>query len=630
MTHWISAAPALLGATALVIVPGLLVGWVLGSRGLALLATAPAASVVVIAVAASVSQPAGIRWGLTPVLSCTAVVTLLASGSRQRLKAPMSLSIPNPQAGRGWIVAAWAGSAALIGARLMSALGSPENFAQTHDNLFHLNAVRYVIDSGHASSLTLGAMGTSEGHRYYPAAWHGFIALVAQVSGGSIPVSINAGNIVVAAIVWPIGCMYLASRVIEHQRSAVLIGAILSTGFGAYPYMLFNFGVVYPWLTAVALLPAALGGLAALASTPEVRRERRAWLVLFLTIGGVAAAHPGVAVAGLGLAAPLLLTMVHRTESLSTARRGMVMAATMLLLAALWATIRPPRVPNWDGVGNPLAAFFSGLLLAPPLGGPVPWILGAGVLIGVFSVVRSDYPTWILWTWLVALTMHIVSQLNQFPTLKWWLAGVWYGDPFRPASLLVVAVLPLIGVGLDRIMRWMPYFWRHRGRRLGVISAGLLAFIAQQANPALSSELADVAEANRTTATSRLLTPEELRLIRQLPRHVPEGAMIAGNPMTGAALGYALADRPAVEPFAGLRRGEAGKVVMTRLDTMVNDPRVCAAVAELDVRFVLDFGREAIDDYRTPGLEELTPENGFQLVAAEGPARLYRVVGCRP
>jgi hypothetical protein len=265
----------------------------------------------------------------------------------------------------------------------------------------------------------------------------------------------------------------------------------------------------------------------------------------------------------------------------------------------------------------------------------VPWVLVILVLLGLLSVARGNHPTWIFWTYAIGVGIHTASQLSQFPDVKWWLTGVWYGDPYRAASVLPLAALPLISAGVQQAWDLTIHVLRTRRivARPAVAAVATTAFlgigVAVLQNSALTSTLDDLRVAYRVTPTSSLLTTHELRLIRGLPSYVKPGEMIAGNPMTGAALGYAFADRPTVEPFAGLRRGRAGAVVMDRLDLMRQDPRVCRAVHTLDVRFVLDFGGRVIDGYRSPGLENLSPTSGFTLVAADGPARLYRISGCR-
>ena len=147
-------------------------------------------------------------------------------------------------------------------------------------------------------------------------------------------------------------------------------------------------------------------------------------------------------------------------------------------------------------------------------------------------------------------------------------------------------------------------------------------------SPAVANTTEDVRFAHRLTSDSQLLTRQELRLIGRLDDFVPRDALVAGNPMTGAALGYALADRDAVEPASGLARGSQGRLVMAHLDDLSTDPAVCDAVRALNVQFVLDFGRRSVNGTRSPGLEQVATAPGFALVAADGPARLYRITGC--
>ena len=80
-------------------------------------------------------------------------------------------------------------AAFLISRRLVAAFGRPESFSQTFDNVFHLNAVRYIQETGSRSSYTVSSM---TGGGFYPSAWHDLVALLANLTGASIPVAVTS------------------------------------------------------------------------------------------------------------------------------------------------------------------------------------------------------------------------------------------------------------------------------------------------------------------------------------------------------------------------------------------------------------------------------------------------------
>ncbi len=637
---WLDVLPAFAVSAAVLLLPGLALGSALRLRGVLLWSAAGPLSVAITATGSIVGQAVHVQWSILPV----AVVTVTAASVtdvvvRRRRQWAVEQAPDRDSAAARWLLLSWVLAAGLIGARLMAAIGAPGRVAQLQDNAFHLNAVRYVLDSGQGSPLTLGELGVSDRTHLYPAAWHDFVALVSQLTGSSIPVAVNVFTITLACVLWPLGCLHLTTAVIGDRRRSLLIGAVVCASFGSYPYLLFSFGVIYPWLMAVSMLPTALA-LVLTIGRPAVADGGRAVVlgVLALSMAAIALAHPGVLVASLVIALPAVVGMLARlfpaSDREGAGRFRVAVIGYLTVLALAWVFVRPPRVPNWDDVGWPVEAFFRALLLIP-IGDGAAWALVAALIIGAASTIRDRTARWALWTFAIGVVLHTASQLAALPDLRWWLTGVWYGDPFRPASLLALAALPLVVIGVDRAADWVQAEPHRRGLtvRPGVVvgaAAVLVAAgtVALTQSSAVSGTAHDVRTAHRVTADSQLLTRHELALIRRLDDVVPRDALVAGNPMTGAALGYALAGRGAVEPSSGLVQGSDGRLVMDHLDDLSTDPAVCDAVRALNVQFVLDFGRRSMNGARSPGLEQVAKAPGFTLVAAEGPARLYRITGC--
>ena len=636
---WLGAVPAFAVSAALLVLPGLAVGCALRLRGVLLWSAAGPLSVAITATSSIVSQAAHVRWSVLPVVAATAVAaTVTDTLARRRRQWAAETSPERDSTAMRWLLLSWVLAAGLIGVRLMAAIGAPPRVAQLQDNAFHLNAVRYVLDSGRGSPLTLGELGVSDRTHVYPAAWHDFVALVAQLTGSSIPIAVNAFTIALVCILWPLGCLHLTTAIIGDRPRSLLVGAVVCASFGSYPYLLFSFGVIYPWLMAVSLLPTAFA-LVLTVGRPAAAADRR-WVVLGLlgcSVAAVGLAHPGVLVASLVIGLPAVVSVLGRLFA-DRAREGalrfrLAVIGYVMVLVLAWVFVRPPRVSNWEGVGRPVEAFFRALLLIP-VGSGTAWALVAALLIGAACTVPDRTARWALWTFAIGVALHTLTQLQAFPDLRWWLTGVWYSDPFRPASLLPVAALPLVVIGVDRAADWVRDEVLRRGKVVKpglapVIGAVVLAgMVAMTQASAVADTARDVRIDHRVTAHSQLLTSHELALIRRLDDVVPREALVAGNPMTGAALGFALADRRAVEPSSGLVPGGQGRLVMDHLDDLSTDPAVCDAVRALNVQFVLDFGRRSMNGSRSPGLEQVATAPGFTLVTAEGPARLYRITGC--
>ena len=73
-------------------------------------------------------------------------------------------------------------------------------------------------------------------------------------------------------------------------------------------------------------------------------------------------------------------------------------------------------------------------------------------------------------------------------------------------------------------------------------------------------------------------------------------------------------------------------MIIHHLDELTTDPAVCPALKEHNVQYVLDFGTRRVNlfaEFDTAGYDQLTPQNGFELVAQTGPeAKLYKITGC--
>ncbi len=618
--------PAVAAAVLVLYLPGAALLRVLGRRGLELAALAVPASLGVIAVSAVLADAAGLRWtSLAPAV--LSVVLCLAALLLLRTLPPAGRGPRGPDAVH--VLASLALAMVLLVPRLVWIIGRPDNIAQSHDNMFHLNAVHDVLASGDGSSLHLTEMNGTDASGIYPAAWHDVVALVCQIAQVPLPGGINAVSLVLAGLVWPVGLLYLA-WVVRPTRAALLVAALLASAFATFPYLLLEFGVVYPFFTALAVLPAVLAG-AVTASSPE-RADRRFFLVaLAACVPGLLLAHPSVAVLATGLVLPLL----WRPVAASRQARVSVRIGGLAVCLVAWVLVRPPRATNWDGFGDWRTALRDALRLAP-FGRPVPWVLVALVVLGVVLVIARRVPAWTLALFLLGVALYSLTQLQSAPEVRWWVSGVWYGDPFRPAALLPLTAAPLIVGAGDALAGAVSRRARSVGwpvaLRVALLGAIWLAGVALLQGPAVTYAADEAHAKYRFTDRSYLLSVDERTLLGRLPATVPKSSTVIGDPFTGAALAYAYADRRTVEPYPGAVVGGAdGRLVLARLDEMRRNTQVCGAVRRLRLGFVVDFGHDSVDPGRTtrvPGLLDLTPSAGFEVVDRVGDARLLRIIGC--
>ncbi|TLM85650.1 hypothetical protein FDW83_04575 [Pseudarthrobacter sp. NamE2] len=665
---WFDAVPQFVLGVGLLFLPGLAVAFAARLRGVPAVALAPGISLSIIAVSAIAAPFAGLSWSLLPVLALTFVVAALAFGASVLLARTSKAESASAHGKTGWMdalgpLAAVGIAAVLIGRRVVHAIGQPESFSQTFDNVFHLNAVRYILDTGSGSSLTLNSM---TGAASYPAAWHDLVSLVVGTSGSGIPLSVNVINIIVAAVVWPLGCIYLA-RTILGPRTAVSISAgILAAAFGAFPMSLLDFGVLYPNFLAVALLPMVIAVALEALGLAAVRTQSRVLAVLLLlaVLPGLALAHPSAAMAWMALMLPpamyawgrALLAVIRSRQG-----RGRVVAIVALVITlvvavvvvrSLWEAVRPPaEAAFWPPVETSGQAIGE-VISSSAIGRPVAWAVMVLTLFGAYATMRSGRQVWWLGTYAVAAFLFLVVSSFPADDFRMFVSGIWYNDPPRLAALLPLVTVPLACHGAVSLWDLLMTMFRTGMRRPAKPLADAPVLRAVFSRPATLTVIAGIILAmGMTAATQRgnvrqaedsmsgsyrlsedspLISTDELALIQRLPDEVPEDALLVGNPWNGSSLAYALADRKLVQLHILSAVPEGTAPLLNGPAPARDDPDVCPTVERLKLEYILDFGHREVHgrDSGYKGLDRLIAAGMATLEDSEGEARLYKLQLC--
>lgn len=637
----IGAVGVLLAITAVI---GGSVAWAVGLRGLWLIAAAPAFFATITAGAAIVAPWMGLGWSLLPVV----IVAVLIGGVSAAIRVVVGRGRPRkPATSRRfdiWVLIALALPAAVLVWRCVEILGAPGSFSQTFDNIFHLNGVRYVLDTANASSLHVGFMTSPSGSlAFYPAAWHGVVALIVQLTGVTIPVATNAMIIVVSAGVWPVGAVLLA-RTLAGARPAVAVAAgAVAAGVPAFPILLLDYGVLYPLLYGLALLPFALAVVAGMLGVAKDAPHLDAgwWILVFAgAIVGMTLAHPGAFVALLALSAPMVCAVVVRAmRRRGWRRRALTIAGFLSYLVAgvlLLKVLRPPLAargwPLSHSMGDALVTVLAGSMWyqVPAYAVAVLVILGI-----VWTLIDRTREAWLMLAmYLVGAWLYVVVVALPLPHLRDAFTGSWYNNAPRLAAIFVVALLPLAAYGAARTWTWLrariPAGTRQRVPRGGAIAAGLAAAVALVAVAQIGAVPRAVEWASSTyrmTTESALVSSDEYALLGRLDDEVPESAVVAGDPFAGAALAYALADRRVLLPHALVEMDDVRTRIVEALHEGRFDAAACRAADEDDVRYILDFGTVGVHG-PVQGYADLERSPQVTLVDQQGDARLYELTGC--
>lgn len=640
---WIDLGLAVLATAGIVLIPGLLIAILLGARGHVAWALAVPAGTTITVLAALAAPIVGLGWGVIPVLAVTALIALIAVALRFMPWFSTSALRVDAHLGRAALFAI-IGAVAVVVAQLVLVIGSPENISQTFDNIFHLNAIRYALDTGSVSPLTIGSMTSAStgGLPFYPSGWHAVASLVVQLTGVSIPIASNAVMMFFAAFAWPVSIVLLTRMLFGSSTPRILVAAAMSVAIPAFPMLLIDYGVLFPYMMSLSMIGVPIAFVVA-AGSHASWGERWPFVVGALgSVPAIAIAHPGGFVALLVFVSVVLVVLWIRLLASQTSRRAKVVSSIFaggyaVVALVAWYVLRPPLdARSWlptETVGQAVGE----VLTASVWFGPVNIVVAALVLAGLVACLRRRSPAdWMaVGLFAAAAGLYIVVSGLPYLVQRDILTGAWYNNAPRLAALLAIAWVPLAAVGGATIWaaltRWTARIGRAGLRRAVLAVGAILVLVLIPQFGTMRQAVASAHGAFATTDESPLLTSDELALIERLDDEVPEDAVILGSPWTGTALAYAIADRRVVMPHTLMDITEEMSVLLDGLDSAKpGSAEVCAAVDDLGVEYVLDFGTQEVNDGKHPykGLDRLRSSQAVEKVDAVGDAVLYKVVLC--
>jgi hypothetical protein len=694
---WSAVAPPVAVVLAAVLLPGLALAAAARIRGIAALGLAGPLGYAIVGITGVVAGAVGMPFGWPALLLVTVVLVVLAIAVRAALRAAGAPIAPwDSWRPIGWlpVLAGAVVATAAITVVAFAHVASPDRLTQTYDTVFHLNAAASILDTGDASSLHLYRL-THPGKQlaFYPAVWHSLTALAAQTTGVDIAVAANATWIGTAGPVFSLGSAFVAAVLFgragfrrddaaDTQRTFVAtVAAVLASAFVAFPYLLLDFGTLYPNGLAYTILPAGLALVAAVlpfpataAWRPEAPPVRWRTVLLLLAWGAAAAfSHPRSAVALLVLAAPLVVAwFAARMVALAAtgvrgrrrARFGWAIAVgsavVLVLLAVLFVLhyydVGTRPISDHLNGGPALAretfpqALLQGLLatslVAPSQTALPPSVLLAVVaFVGLIAALLRPGLRWVVVTYLGLVLLYGFAAGSDSDLAKI-ATGLWDKDKFR-----IVAILPTIGVplaawtiaaGVAELATTLRNRQARRNdprtRTVGAAIALVTALVAGTAwvGPALggvSAAMGEVFALPDTQKKGALVDVDEMALLEDVDRFVPKGEVIVGNPWNGSALAWALGGRRVLFPHLGGYWTYDGRVISRHLDDWRTDPRVCPAVRHEGVKWVitepghLGGDRKALRRFASIDRVVHTP-GGAQLVASSGSTKLWRLTAC--
>lgn len=577
----------------------------------------------------------------------------------------------------------------------LSAVPSLNSVPEDYDNIFHFNLIRSFVDSGSwsllNSSIYLDTVGeypapfSAEG-KYYPAAWHILCALPVSILETDIGIAANALNLVLVAFVIAPAMFVFLSILFKNDKVKLALGVVVVFAFGAFPWVLLTFWPLYPNLVGMMLVPLVCTAflIATERGVSSLKRESYA----ALTIIGVSAqvfSQPNSVFADVVILAPYVVYAATKAFSARSRRRRLVSdvpsvdsevsrksvklsgskrslifgcAITGLILVIWFALTEAPflqRVVDFYTVPlmSSSQALASSLSLSLAVNSP-QYALGLLVLAGVaYILIRDRGLIWLLVSYLVSLLLFVVAVSFGNVWIKHFLTGFWYTDPYRVASIVPIAGIPvallgLYGIGvllvghIEKIVSSATWL---KGVTYSILS--LLFAAAIYIPGVLGSADSNVfkflrfASADATVAENRVAYSEaEKSFVDQAKQIVGDDSVVLNNPFDGSMVAYGLSGLPVYNRsrtnYDTPSESHESAVFREHLNELAVNQEVQDAIDTVGAEYVLSLDKSAnrmrilfynYDRDVWSGFTQLSDETpGLELVLSDGGMKLYKIV----
>lgn len=370
--------------------------------------------------------------------------------------------------------------------------------------------------------------------------WHSLAAVATHVTGDVVTAT-NACILVTAAVIWPLSLIALVRALVVATPLVYLATGVLAASVPAFPLLMIDWGVLYPYSLGLSVVPAILASaVVALRAGSGIGDDRlRVGFAGILMLPGALVAHPSVAPLVLWIISPAAVSALVRmwrsraAQSWTGRRKAVIVTAQVAsVLGAIfvWARLRPDY-NAWPPIETKMRAARDVLLVAP-MGGPATLtmaILAAG---GLLSVWRQPRIRWFVGSWLVVAGLWVVVAAWGVGPFRTALTSTWYSDPPRVAAGAGVLACVLSVLCVNRLLGYLEQvaIRKHMKLQRAHAAFGVVLVAATQFSPAMAAglnsargsyEFADPAcpPGDRTC----LVTADERALLARLPKQIRPG-----------------------------------------------------------------------------------------------------------
>jgi D-galactosaminyltransferase len=649
---WIGTLLALF----LLIAPGAIVARITQLTWPVAIAVGPALTYGVVALAIIPFGALGIPWNGWTALATLAAVCAVATVLQLLFARYRDTEAEARGIGRGPAVVVAAGM--LLGAALIMWAGYRglthwQSIPSTWDAVWHANEVRYILDTGQASSTHMGELRNVETHQplYYPSVFHALTSIFCQVTDAAPATGYTLCSLAASVWLFPSSAAtltwFLLRPISTPWRAAGVsaTAAALSASFTSVPYV--EFGVAA--MPNLAAYGVAIPTFVLIAST---LRHRDRIPVAVLALVGILSVHlTGGFVVILFLLGWWLLDAVRHPV------RGRVTDA--LTLAAVAVPTAAILAPQFLGVlrqadiiaGHAFPSFKSvkqGIIDALLLHTrhlndfPIQYALVVLVYIGM-AILLYKRIWWPPAVWLVLTVATIYSGApfrNAVGRAIEAFSQFFYNDPRRLTAVVTMLVTPMAAVALfalvaagvavarrltDRFTRLPAPLWTAATAVLLLLATVLTARHYLYRHLVLFGDKYD----------SVMIDQRDLMAMAYLAKLPGARDTVIGNSnVDGTAWMYAVADlHPLWTHYDFPQQTGPGYyryIFWTSARKGDSDPKVIEAIKALNIRYILT-STPNVRGFATPdGLMSLEKSKSWALIYDNGGAKIYEWRGNAP
>jgi D-galactosaminyltransferase len=453
----------------LLIAPGAIVARIVQLTWPIAIAVAPALTYGVVALAIIPYGAVGIPWNGWTALAALAVVCVVVTGLQLLLARYRDKEAEGRALGGRPALAVAAG--VVLGVLLVSWAAyrglahSWQSIPSTWDAVWHANTVRWILDTGQASSTHMGELRNVETHRslYYPSVFHALTAVFCQLTGAAPTTGYTLNSVAASVWLFPTGAATLTWHLIRQRTTewrtagAAATAAALSASFTGVPYV--EFGVAaMPNLAAygVAIPTAVL-------ITSTLRHRDRIPVAVLALVGVMSVHITGGVIVVLLLGArwafeELWHPVRRRLGDLLTLAAVALISGLILLPQFISVTQQediiaghsfPTYLSKWQGLFDAFLQH-SRHLNDFPYQYALIALAGVGGLILLWKKVW-----WPLAVWLLLIVMNVDAGTPLGGPLGVVAGGFdefFYKDPRRIAAATTLLLMPMAGIALFAVI----------------------------------------------------------------------------------------------------------------------------------------------------------------------------------